>query len=294
MNNQRYLNEVITLYELEPNLKDVYVEGNMDRLIIGRFMKKYGMNDVSVKTADDINFSELYENKPEIKRNNKNKLLALASCFEREITAELEGVTVILDRDFDELIGALEENTHIVYTDYNSLELYLFDENVVNIFFTNYLREFPFTAKETLNSIAPILVEKFLIRLILNLKGSFPKDKVTDLKKSVTVNKQTGEITFDHNAHLLKILNNLGITAEKSAFSTQIESYRDRLPTDDRKNIRGHDFVHLFFIFIDKIKNNIDLTEKTFEKTFFQCIDYSELRKENLFSNLETRYMEQA
>jgi hypothetical protein len=55
---------VIALYELEPDLKDIYVEGDIDKLIIDRFLKKYGMNDVSVKTAEDIDFSVLYENSP--------------------------------------------------------------------------------------------------------------------------------------------------------------------------------------------------------------------------------------
>jgi hypothetical protein len=291
VSNKRRLNEVIALYELEPDLKDIYVEGDIDKLIIDRFLKKYGMNDVSVKTAEDIDFSVLYENSPEIKRNNKKNLLALGRCFQEGIIAEFEGATIILDRDFDDLLDVPDENKYILYTDYNSLELYLFDENVVDIFFTNYLTGFPFTAKETLHSITPILVEKFLIRLILSLKGSYPKDKITDLKKSVIVNKSTGKIAFDQGAHLFKILNNLGITAEKNDFSVLIEDFRNKLSSDNRKNIRGHDFTHLLFLFIDKIKNNIDLTEKAFEKAFFHCIDYSELRKENLFSSIEKRYM---
>lgn len=132
--------------------------------------------------------------------------------------------------------------------------------------------------------------EMFLIRLILELNGPFPKEKITDINRSIKITKETGEIEFCSKNHLHKILNNLGKTAEMEAFLDQIEEFRKILPAEQRKNIRGHDFIHLLFIFINKIKNNIKISEEAFERTIFQCIDYSMLKKETLFSSLEYKY----
>lgn len=290
MEYKRLVSEIIFLYQLEPNIKDIYVEGITDKLILERFFKKYDINDVIVKNVDDIEFSEIYDEYPEIRRNNKKKLIALCDELYKYFKESLNGIAIILDRDFDEIKDDLIDNCYIFYSDYNSLELYLFDDNVVNIFYNNYLNGFPYTGKDTLCFISPVLIEKFLIRLILDINGPFPKEKITDLSKSIAVNKGTGEIKFDAKSHLYKILNNIGKTSEKDFFLDQIEEFRKILSTEERKNIRGHDFIHLLFIFIDKIKNNIKLSEEAFEKCIFQCIDYSVLRKETLFSTLEQKY----
>lgn len=291
MQYKRRINEIIVLYELEPNLNDIYVEGISDKLIFDRYLKKYINESVKVKTVDDIDFREIYEKYPDIKRNKKKKLIALCELIEQSFEENLKGISIIIDRDFDEMKGELKENDYIFYTDYNSLELYLFDCNIINIFYKNFLRGFPFSGEHTLNTISPILIEKFLIRLILDSIGPYLKEQITDLKKSVSVNKQTGAIEFFTESHLKKILNNVGKTGEKEFCLELIEEYRRILPSEKKKCIKGHDFIHLLFIFIDKIKNNIKLSEQTFERLIFQCIDYSALRNENLFAGIEQKYL---
>ena len=68
---KRKISEVLSLYEVEPELRDIYVEGITDKLIFDRFTNKYGIQDVEIKEVDDLDFSELYSVFPDIKRNNK-------------------------------------------------------------------------------------------------------------------------------------------------------------------------------------------------------------------------------
>lgn len=294
MEDKRRVNEVIALYELEPNLNDIYVEGITDKLVVERFLQKYRISDVNVIMVEDIEFSAMYDEHPDIICNNKRKLVVFCKLLGMAFQNALEGIAVIVDRDFDEIKGALQNNHYIHYTDYNSLELYLFDENVLNIFYRNILKNFPYNGKYTLDIIGPILIEKFLIRLVLEINGPFPKEKITDLYKSISVDKNTGVIKFDPEHHLDKILNNIKKTKDKADFIGQIEEFRKKLSAEKRRNIRGHDFIHLLFGFINKIKNNIHLNEETLERSIFQCIDYSELRKEILFSTLEKKYKDLA
>ena len=120
--------------------------------------------------------------------------------------------------------------------------------------------------------------------------GDFEEKKITDLKKSVKIIKDSGTVEFDTEKHVLKILNNIGLTSEKEFFHELIEEYRLKLNEEYKKNIRGHDFIHLLFIYINKIKNNIELSEDMLERSLFQCIDFSELRKERLFVSIEEKY----
>ena len=70
---KRKISELITLYYLEPKLRDIYIEGITDKLVIERFLKKNKISDVKIIEIDSINFTELYDEFPEIKRNNKKK-----------------------------------------------------------------------------------------------------------------------------------------------------------------------------------------------------------------------------
>ena len=59
------IDEIIALYELEPELCDIYVEGITDQLVIKRFIDKYDIYDVNVKLIEDIDFNSI------LTRNNK-------------------------------------------------------------------------------------------------------------------------------------------------------------------------------------------------------------------------------
>jgi len=290
MDEKRCINEILCLYELEPDLRDVYVEGVTDYLVIERFVSKYKIDNVRIIEVDDIDFNGIYSEYPDIKCNNKKKLLALGDKLSKLYDDTLNGISIIVDKDFDEIRDSIANCKYILYTDYNSLELYLFEPNIIDIFYKNILRRFPFDARQTLDLLGPVLVDKFLIRLALEIKGPYDSDKITDLCKSVEINKKTGAIIFDLKKHLHKILNNLRITKECGEFNNIIEESRKKLSKDIRNNIRGHDFIHLLFTYIDRIKNNIGLTEDVCERSLFQCIDFSNLRGSELFSKIECKY----
>lgn len=292
MDNQRSVTETLTLYEFEPTLKDIYVEGKSDQRVLNRFLSKYKIRDVTVRTADFIDFTELYGEMPDIKRNNKAKLLALNEILLQKFGESLEGITIALDRDFCEIRDNLNDCLYVLYYDYNSLELYLFNENVLDIFIQQMLDTFPYSGSQILNSIKPVLIEKFLIRVVVDKHGNFKKSAITDLSKSIIIDKRSGLIEFDPKRHLQKILNNIKKTKEEEIFLKDIEDFREKLSKEDKNNIRGHDFIHLLVCYLKKIKSKLTADEKTLERSLFQCIDYSEIRKEAFFVSLEGKYSE--
>lgn len=290
---KRTVKETVTMYQYEPTLKDIYVEGITDKLVMERFLHKNNVKKTKVKDISDINFDELPDEQKHIKENNKNKLIELARLLKEEYEDTLQYITCIIDKDFDEILQNIVINkNYLTYTDFNSLELYLFNEHTFEIFYKNILRTFPATPKKTVRELQKAVVNIFLIRLSININydNKEKKFELTNLKKAVKINKKNNTIQFAHNEYLIKILNNNNLRGELQKYQSTINKYEKKCVKDIKNYIRGHDFITIFFFYVNKIKNNIGLTEETLERSLFQCIDFSELRKNNLFTYILEKY----
>jgi len=288
---RRKFSELISLYSLEPELKDIYVEGVTDKLVIERFLKKNKIFDFKTIEIDTINLRELYDTYPDIKKNNKKKLTTLSAELSKCFPEPLKKVCCVADKDYDEFLGALLSNNHLLYTDFTCFEMYLFNADCLRIFYKTVLRNFPVTPSKTLKELRDVLKDKFLIRLTIQIIDEIDKEEtITDLKKSAKPDKKTGKIEFNYREHLHKILSNNFLGSRQEYYEKCIEKEREKCCEEYRNHIRGHDFIHLLFIYINKIKNNISLSEEALERSLYQCIDYSKLKQYNLFVTLQNKY----
>lgn len=288
---KRTLEELIAMYSLHPEMRDIYVEGITDKLILERFLKKNKAADFQIIEVDSIDFSNSYHSNPELKRNNKRKIVFLSEEFEKQFASKINGLVCIADKDFDEIRGEITTNNYLLYTDYSGLELYFFNPQIIKIFYKSILHGFPITPRKTISELGKVLSDKFLIRLAIAIRGEIKDEsKITDIKKSVSIDKATGTISFDTFSHLRKILNNAGLNKEFNIYTDLITLNKTKCTNDIRNYIRGHDFVRLFFLYVDKIKNDIKLSEEALERSLFQCMDYSELAKEPLFKIVLKKY----
>lgn len=126
---KRKLSEVLVLYTLEPDLKDLYVEGVTDKLCYEPVIDCQNLNIVEV---DSIDFSELYDSNPQLKRNNRKKLIELSNQLNSAFGINLTNVCCIVDSDFDFFSKDVVWNCYLKYTDYTSLEMYFFNEKTMN------------------------------------------------------------------------------------------------------------------------------------------------------------------
>ncbi len=287
---QRSIDELLLLYKLEPKTKDIFVEGISDKLVLQRFVEKNNLPDVKIIEVHEIDFKALYKDFSDIKSNNRAKLIALNKTLEETFVEPLDGVSIIIDRDFDEILDSMLTGEYILYTDYNSLELYLYNSHTIDIFYNNILHTFPINGDETLKRLNPVLIDKFLVRLTLNKDSIVSSEKFTPFEKTVLIDKPGCSVSFVAYDHIKKVLNNTRKMAELPEYQSYFEDLKVNLPLEVKKAIRGHDFINLFFQFINKIKNHIGLTLETLERTLFQCIDFSKLKEEALFALIIEKY----
>lgn len=92
-------------------------------------------------------------------------MIFLAFHLQRLFEASLPHVICIADRDFDDLIGSSSiESELLLFTDYTSIEMYLFDSNIIEKFFRLALHRDEIAAVNILQNISPFLEEMFLLR----------------------------------------------------------------------------------------------------------------------------------
>lgn len=286
---KRSLAELMTLYSLEPELSDIYVEGPSDRILVNRYLKRYDKT-INIVEINDIDFSELYEIKSELKSNCKNKVVELSNQLEDNFSDSLKAVICIADRDFDDFLNKIVTNSYLHYTDLSSIEMYFFNETSLNIFFKDILHDFPVTSRDIISQLQSILNHIFNIKLaLLDVFGDAFEVNDFDFKKLTVINKENGEIDFNPSDYIFRYLNTKKLMAYKTAVDEQFAKQSKINADSIELKIRGHDFMYLFFLYIDKIKNHIKMSYETLERVALVCIDLDFIEGKNLFKTINQK-----
>ena len=170
MNSDRWtISELIARYTLEPSLRDVFVEGASDRVLLGRALaglladvdyKVYEISTVDVPAPQVLELS--------LKIGNKGRVVALACAIERSNVAGIEDSVVCLAYvDLDRLRDRCKQSKVLVYTTHFSFDSLLVTENTVDrMFALTFQSDLP--AAVLFNQMLPILHERVLQRAALD------------------------------------------------------------------------------------------------------------------------------
>lgn len=87
---KRNVSEILAICELEPEMKNIFVEGWTDKVVIDRFLNKEHLYGVNVYPMDMVGFDEEYMTMTEqkcarLKSCNKEKVVYLASKAEEKV-----------------------------------------------------------------------------------------------------------------------------------------------------------------------------------------------------------------
>lgn len=286
---RRTLSELLLQYSLEPELEDVYVEGITDVLSYSKILNNSNVKFIEI---DSIDFTELYESNSVIKRNNRLKVIELSKQLSNHFEDKKIKPICIADCDYDYFENVVVWNAFLKYTDYTSLEMYFFNEPTIESFLINILHGFPLSASNIINSISPVLEDLFFIRLTLksHINEGFDDINFVDIKKSITISKATGDLQFDPLAHLRKILNSNSMVHTFDQLKAAFLSLKETKACNPRIQIIGHDFIRLFFLLIDKLKNSIKLNQQTFERSLAISVCEQTFGEMSLILFLQKKY----
>lgn len=279
----KQINELMALYELEASVKDIYVEGLIDRDIIRWFLRKQGLHDISVFTIDVVNIPDALVAQYGLhSRSKRSKVIALSYELAQSPIINAN-VLCIVDRDYEDFIPSVDSNDFLTLTDFNSIESYLIDNHTLDKFFTIVLGHLPVDCDILMAQIKTVLKKLFFIRLanellLLRMEWVSPR-------KYIKV--QRDSIIFEEEKFIDAYLLKNGKATHKNEFITQIREQIAKAPDDERRLIRGHDLVEILHFISVKLKNKRDFGDSTFfGGAFLGCLEALDMTKYSLFQSL--------
>ncbi|QXP65767.1 DUF4435 domain-containing protein [Polaribacter sp. AHE13PA] len=283
-NYKRKVSEHIALLELEPNSKNLFIEGPEDANIFDLYLDSIDSYDVQIYPIDVIDFTELNEDLI----SNREKVLFLSKKIHEKFDDKLDFVTCIIDKDFESLKDKPDSNPYLFYTDFANLEMYLYNNTSINKILKIGLKNFPISSSQIIKILTPILVENYCLR--------YARESINNSYKLIQAEKifkySTGKIIYNSDELLNKFLNKNNCINLKTKFENEISFVKAKYKELDESRlfIHGKDFLEFFFLLIKKIKNTYSFTLKTFTRAVFLSLENEILKSNNLFLNLELKY----
>lgn len=283
---KRTLRELMALYQMEPSIADIFVEGPFDRdmmgdiieELVGRNVEIYPISSVDVNEAVDDNVRQY------IQLGNKGQVIVL--CY----ALGLNGVPPhqfagIVDADADRLVDAHCDINGIFYTDYCCMEMYAFTSTNFQKFLRIIASEQDVNRIESIRqSLAKILVRAFCIRTAKYvLYGTGRKVPLPGF-----ISFSDGELRFDEMNFIMANLSVSGPYASEVNLRQKMAFLSSRVGNDLRHAMDGHDLGHLLSMILKKFYNHHIDGQHT-ARHLFGFLDATELAGCDLVRELTER-----
>jgi hypothetical protein len=282
---KRRLTEIIALYELEPSLKDIYVEGENDARILSWFLRKNGQHDVRVYTIQVVEMPPSLFHPHGLNAScTRDHVVLLSEELSERLRDARKRLRCIADADFDRHLGRCRKNDILEYTDYTSVEVYLFNQETMGKFIHFAFHQSQVSVSELMRNLGQVLQRVFLFRLA-NEKLGWGMTWI-DLKDYLSYGN--GRIEFDERRFVKNYLVKNAKGGDGDTFQKAVEESSTELAPDVRQNIRGHDFTYLLFLMGRKCggKRFTVKNWETFEALFCGFVEFEQITREPLFVSI--------
>ncbi|MBX9564179.1 DUF4435 domain-containing protein [Aeromonas hydrophila] len=217
MELKRNIEEIIAIYDLEESVKDIYVEGSTDKSFFQWIIGSGIVSRSEIYSVDDICVPDDVLDKYGLhKGSNRNKVIATSIAI-AEALPDCNNAIFIVDKDY---ASYLKENinSHLLrFTDYNSLELYSLNEEVVRKLMALVYGRFSSTLPAFYYEMQPILRSLYAIRLTsIVLQWNLIW---LDFDRYIKVNQS---VEFNENKYIEAYLSKNSKLSEKSFFTMSL------------------------------------------------------------------------
>lgn len=285
---RKTIDELLTLYDLEPSIRDVFVEGPSDRAVIEWFLAEVQIEDVAVQEIATVDIPYEETQKHSLEDNNRGRVIALAFALQMRAGADLtSSVACIADTDLDTVLERTYDCPLLIFTVFTSLELYLYDPIIVGKFFRLVITNFRRDTEKILSAFTGVLTELFLIR-VANQELRFGI-KPLPFNKFLKINGYS--IDFDQTEYLTRYLSKGARLRAYDRFVRLVQEYSNRLPDDPRTHMHGHDFVDLLLLYVTEMKKPKKAYQRElFARSLFGVLEPRFIQNKPLFQELVNRF----
>jgi len=290
---RRTIEELALRYELEPSMRDVFVEGPCDQTILRWFIDACCSEGakVGVYPIDEINVPLEVVERHGLTCGNRSEIIALCLELEELLGAGFSGATGVIDRDADSILEEHCECGLLLKSDYSCIEMYFFSEKclakMLKLAFPNAKR----SAQDVIGQLAPVLRELFLVRAAnesLRLAAKW-------IAFNSFVSVKGGILQFRLHDFRRHYLQGGGVWAKRIEFETEINKLRAKLPGDLRFGANGHDAICLLGHFLKSFCKKAKDAERTQPHVLVHLLTCSveviDVQEEPMFKQLLERLM---
>ena len=277
--NRRKIHELITRYEMEPELKDIYVEGNEDIKVLNAFFEEKDISDVCIFEISSVDIPcNLY-----VENNNRTRLITLAKELHEKLSSYYNNVKCIIDSDFDYITGQSYDYLTLLTTDYANMEMYFFtNDNLLKLSSKCLTKNKNITLDCIEHFIVPTLIKLFKIRFV----NETDKWKLTEYPFKSLVNFNGDTFSLDIDEYMKKYLNKNDRFHEFRDFQLEVNSVSLKDEFDKRCYIHGHDFLNLLKIMLNALSRKLYNDEEEVFNLLKMGYNFADLENEDLFKNL--------
>jgi hypothetical protein len=284
MDLTRTIDELNTLYGLEPDLRDVFVEGTIDKAFLDWYVHRKKWPNVSVYPVDLVEIPDaLLKSYGLPLRSKRSRLIALSRELVR-LRPVRRRIMCIIDRDSDDQAFVADANPYLYCTDGNALELYALTPAVMEKFLLVCLGGFPLSVDNLMTQVVSILQRLYVIRQATRSLGRgmewIPFNKYVFVDGSA--------ITFRERDFVRAYLQKNNRWASRERFLQAIDEEARKLNPDPRRSIRGHDLSELLRRILLKLKKTrVFGNVETVEGCLMTAIEVNDLEDQSLFVALK-------
>lgn len=298
---KRTLDELITLYELEPELSEIITEGRTDAALLRWFLNRLNSDTAVYTVTDRLDVVRAEVRSRGLNVGNKGYVVASALMLqELSPGAAARRVTFVYDIDDDVITGGSVPSVDcLIPTDYTSMEMYCFAVKPLEKLLKLTLRaQEDVDVVSVLAAIGEPLANVFYARSILARQPRpIGISEAIDRKCRLS-----GEmLTIDIRG---LIMDSIGAAGGSRALGIDSDSVlrdlREQMancPADIRLAVRGHDFTRVCCFYLKTRYPSLFTedrrpyrTPEVFENVLITCLEVDDLVGEPLFQFLIKRY----
>jgi hypothetical protein len=241
----RTVAELLARYDLEPDLRDVYVEGPSDRVLCEMALEHAGRGDIKVYEIDTVEVLGSGSG------GNKGRLVMLARELEASSKRDLIGsVACVVDQDLDGVLKRRITARLLIYSCGSSLDIVLVQVRVLDKLLRVVLLGFPIQSKAFLKELLPVINEHFLHRLANEAMSL----GLSHLEVCRMCEFDGVSVRFDSEDYLKRYLGKSAQLGRLEEFKQAIEGHRPVLATMPDHCVHVDDFIELLQFCVRRIK----------------------------------------
>ncbi len=283
---RRSISELAALYQLEPEIRDVFVEGRHDRALFAWYLRHRTVRNVAVREIDVIDVPSGLVVDQQLDIGARGRILTLAFHLSRKLNQQSRKCpTFVVDADFDYATDQDGKGGLVLVTDFACTEAYLFSEHVIDKLVSVALMGSHVPATTILKELEPVLRRLFLIRLANHASGM--QLSWVDFTRNCKVSGSV--IHFDEVGFIERYARSDRKTMQR--ISSFVGGVAAQLSGDARRFMNGHDFLELLRWYLRHIvqeRRPLDV-EHTFVRCVFACVEAATLDSFPLFQTLIQR-----